>query len=344
MSKILITGSAGFIGYHLAEVLLKRGENVVGIDSINDYYDPKLKYARLSNSGIEESSITWHSAVQSSKYENYKFVRMHLEDKDELFELFEKEKFDIVINLAAQAGVRYSITHPYSYLQSNLIGFINILEASRNNAIKHLVYASSSSVYGQNDKVPFSEEDRVDNPISLYAATKRSNELMAHSYSKLYNIPCTGLRFFTVYGPWGRPDMAPMLFAKAISNDNEIKVFNNGDLMRDFTFIEDIVSGTVLAADSIPQPTEESKDVPYKIYNIGCSSPVKLMDFIQEIEDALGKDAKKVFLPMQAGDVYKTYADTSKLEKEVGYKPTVSLHQGIQNFISWYTSNENPIK
>jgi UDP-glucuronate 4-epimerase len=344
MSKILITGSAGFIGYHLAEILLKRGEKVIGIDNINEYYDIRLKYARLANSGIEESSIAWHFPVQSSKYENYKFVRMHLEDKDELFKLFKKEKFDVVINLAAQAGVRYSITHPYSYVQSNLIGFINILEASRNNAIKHLVYASSSSVYGQNDKVPFSEEDRVDNPISLYAATKRSNELMAHSYSKLYNIPCTGLRFFTVYGPWGRPDMAPMLFAKAISNDNEIKVFNNGDLMRDFTFIDDIVSGTVLAADNIPQPTQESKNVPYKIYNIGCSSPVKLMDFIQEIEHALGKDAKKIFLPMQAGDVYKTYADTSKLEKEVGYKPTVSLHQGIQNFISWYTSNENPIK
>lgn len=344
MSKILITGSAGFIGFHLAEVLLKRGETVVGIDNINDYYDTKLKYARLANSGIQEAAIEWHTPAQSSKYTNYKFVKMNLEDKEELFELFEKEKFDIVINLAAQAGVRYSITHPYSYLQSNLIGFINILEASRNNSIKHLVYASSSSVYGQNDKVPFSEEDRVDNPISLYAATKRSNELMAHSYSKLYDIPCTGLRFFTVYGPWGRPDMAPMLFAKAISNDNEIKVFNNGDLMRDFTFIEDIVSGTVLAADSIPQPTEESKNVPYKIYNIGCSSPVKLMDFIQEIEDALGKEAKKVFLPMQAGDVYKTYADTSKLEKEVGYKPTVSLHQGIQNFISWYSSNENPLK
>ncbi len=258
--------------------------------------------------------------------------------------LFEVEKFDKVVNLAAQAGVRYSITNPYAYMQSNMVGFLNILEACRNFNVKHLIYASSSSVYGLNSKVPYSEDDKVDSPVSLYAASKKSNELMAHSYSKLYNLPVTGLRFFTVYGPWGRPDMSPMLFAKAISKGEPIKVFNNGDMIRDFTYIDDIVESTIHVVDRTPVASDCPNGVAYKVYNIGCSNPVKLMDFISEIENAYGEPAKKEFLPMQPGDVYQTNADTTKLETECGYKPHWSLHDGIAEFMKWYKSDRNPLR
>jgi len=269
---------------------------------------------------------------------------LDIADKASVDALFEAEKFDKVMNLAAQAGVRYSITNPYSYLQSNLVGFLNILEACRNFGVKYLVFASSSSVYGLNAKVPYSEDDKVDNPVSLYAASKKSNELMAHAYSKLYGFATTGLRYFTVYGPWGRPDMSPMLFASAISHGKPIKVFNNGDMIRDFTYIDDIVEGTIQVIDHQPVAEDCPNGVPYKIYNIGCSNPVKLMDFISEIENAIGQEAEKIFLPMQPGDVYQTNADTTHLETEVGYKPHWSLHDGIGEFMKWYKSDKNPLK
>ena len=321
--KVLVTGAAGFIGSKLMYVLRERGDEVVGIDNYNDYYDVRLKEARVAAFGLEVR-------------------KMDLADKAAVDALFAAEKFDKVVNLAAQAGVRYSITNPYAYLQSNLVGFMNILEACRNNGVKHLVYASSSSVYGMNAKVPYSEDDKVDNPVSLYAATKKSNELMAHAYCKLYGIAMTGLRYFTVYGPWGRPDMAPMLFARAISRGETIKVFNHGDMIRDFTFIDDIVAGTVGCLDQ--EPTPDANGLRYRVYNIGCSHPVKLMDFISEIEQALGVEAKKEFLPMQPGDVYQTNADTTRLETEIGYKPVVRLHEGIGRFIEWYRSDLNPLK
>ena len=324
--KVLVTGAAGFIGSKLAYLLQQRGDDVVGIDNINDYYDVRLKYGRLDEFGT------------------FRFIRMDLTDREVLNDLFKKECFDKVVNLAAQAGVRYSITNPYAYLDSNLIGFMNILECCRHHGVKYLVYASSSSVYGLNSKVPFSEDDKVDTPVSLYAASKKANELMAHSYSKLYGLPTTGLRFFTVYGPWGRPDMAPMLFAKAISHGEPIKVFNHGNLSRDFTYVDDIVNGTIGVIDKMPVAAECPNEVPAKVYNIGCSNPVKLMDFIDEIEMALGVEAKKEFLPMQAGDVYQTYADTTKLETEVGYKPSTTLHEGIGRFIDWFKSDKNPLK
>lgn len=321
--KILVTGAAGFIGSKLMAELVKRGDDVVGIDNFNDYYDVRLKYGRLKEFGLN-------------------VLKMDLADKASLDGLFEKEHFDKVVNLAAQAGVRYSITNPYAYLQSNLVGFLNILEACRNFGVGHLVYASSSSVYGLNARVPYSEADKVDSPVSLYAATKKSNELMAHAYCKLYGISMTGLRFFTVYGPWGRPDMSPMLFASAISRGEAIKVFNGGDMIRDFTYIDDIVEGTVRCIDREPAP--DNNGLRYRVYNIGCSHPVKLMDFISEIEQAMGCEAKKVFLPMQPGDVYQTNADTSLLEAEVGYKPHVRLHEGIAEFAKWYKSDKNPLK
>ena len=312
--KVLVTGAAGFIGSKLMYTLKERGDEVVGIDNYNDYYDIRLKEGRCKAFGLEVRKM----------------------------DLADKEAIDNVVNLAAQAGVRYSITNPYAYLQSNLVGFLNILEACRNFGVKHLVYASSSSVYGMNAKVPYSEDDKVDNPVSLYAATKKSNELMAHSYCKLYGIAMTGLRYFTVYGPWGRPDMAPMLFASAISKGETIKVFNHGDMIRDFTFIDDIVAGTIGCLDHLPEP--DANGLRYRVYNIGCSHPVKLMDFISEIEQALGVEAKKEFLPMQPGDVYQTNADTTKLEAEIGYKPVVRLHEGIAQFIEWYKSDLNPLK
>ncbi len=343
--RILVTGAAGFIGSALARRLAERGDEVVGIDNINDYYDIRLKFGRLKECGISSNDgFPDGEKCLSSVYPNYSFVRMDLADRDALSSLFRNGNFDVVVNLAAQAGVRYSITNPYAYLGSNLVGFMNILECCRNYNVGYLVYASSSSVYGMCDRVPFRESDQVDNPVSLYAATKKSNELMAHAYSRLYGIPVTGLRFFTVYGPWGRPDMAPMLFATAISKGDPIKVFNNGDMSRDFTFVDDIVNGTVGVVDHRPVASECPHEVPYKIYNIGCSSPVRLMDFIGEIENALGKEAKKIFLPMQPGDVYQTYADTSLLEKEVGYRPSTSLHDGIGRFIEWFNSDRNPLR
>lgn len=333
--KLLVTGSAGFIGFHLCERLLLRGDEVVGIDSINDYYDPKLKYARLAESGIGQEAEVFGREVQSTKYPNYRFIRMNLEDRESLQRLFERERFDVVVNLAAQAGVRYSLENPYAYIESNIVGFLNLLECARHNPVRHFVYASSSSVYGGNTKTPFSEEDRVDNPVSLYAATKKSNELMAHVYSKLYGIATTGLRFFTVYGPWGRPDMAPMLFTKSILAGDPIKVFNNGDLSRDFTYIDDIIEGVVRVVDKAPAATED-KAVAAEVYNIGCGHPMQLLDFIGTLESAIGKKAVLNMLPMQPGDVYTTYADTSKLEREMDYKPKVALKEGIGRFVEWY--------
>lgn len=332
--KILVTGAAGFIGYHLVEKLLERGDEVVGIDNINDYYTVSLKYARLAMTGIYEYDVSYGNPIASSKYSGYRFVKCDLTDKDGLSVIFSKEHFDVVVNLAAQAGVRYSIENPFAYIDSNIVGFANILECCRHNNITHLVYASSSSVYGGNTKIPFSENDIVDSPVSLYAATKKSNELMASCYSKLYGIPATGLRFFTVYGPWGRPDMAPMLFASAITNGQPIKVFNNGDMMRDFTYVDDIVEGTLRVIDHIPDEAADNRR--HEVYNIGCSNPVKLMDFISILEDAIGRKAEKIMLPMQQGDVTQTYADTSKLEKAVGYKPNTSLKDGIRKFAEWY--------
>lgn len=343
--KILVTGAAGFIGSKLMYMLARRGDVVVGIDNINDYYDPRLKYGRLRECGIdaENDDMEWGRMAESTLLPNCRFCRMAIDDKESLDALFEEEKFDKVVNLAAQAGVRYSITNPYAYLQSNLVGFLNVLEACRNYGVRHLVYASSSSVYGMNEKVPYSEDDKVVSPVSLYAASKKSNELMAHAYSKLYGFATTGLRYFTVYGPWGRPDMSPMLFATAITQGKPIKVFNQGDMIRDFTYIDDIVEGTMHVIDHEPLAADCEHSVPYKVYNIGCSNPVKLMDFISEIENACGREAEKIFLPMQPGDVYQTNADTSKLEKECGYKPHWSLHDGIGEFMKWFKSDKNPL-
>lgn len=330
--KILVTGAAGFIGFHLSKKLLALGHTVVGIDNINDYYDINLKYARLKELGIDRKNAeVFYQESISSTNENFKFIRLNLEDKEELLQLFTAEKFDVVCNLAAQAGVRYSIENPDAYIQSNIVGFLNILECCRHHEIKHLVYASSSSVYGANKKVPFSEEDSVDNPVSLYAATKKSNELMAHTYSHLYKIPTTGLRFFTVYGPWGRPDMAPILFADAISNDRPIKVFNNGDMERDFTYIDDIVEGV----KRVIEKSVENREL-YKIYNIGNNDSVKLLDFITQMEMSLGKEATKEMLPMQMGDVKRTWANVDGLISDYEYKPQVKVAEGVRRFVQWY--------
>ena len=344
--KILVTGTAGFIGFHLAKRLLERGDEVVGIDNINDYYDQRVKYGRLKETGIEHDiDIEYAKPVQSTKYENYRFIKLNLEDRVAIEELFEKEKFDKVCNLAAQAGVRYSLTNPHAYVDSNIVGFVNLLEACRHNGVKHLAYASSSSVYGLNETMPFSVHDNVDHPISLYAASKKSNELMAHTYSHLYNLPTTGLRFFTVYGPWGRPDMALFLFTKAIIEDRPIDVFNYGDMQRDFTYVDDIVEGVVRVIDHPPKgnpgwsgknPDPGSSRAPYKIYNIGNNRPVRLMDFIEAIEKALGKKALKNLLPIQPGDVPATYADVSDLIEDLGYKPSTPIEKGIENFVEWY--------
>ncbi len=331
--KILVTGTAGFIGFHLANKLVEQGVEVVGIDNLNNYYSSELKMARLAEAGITREAENWHRKIASTTKANYSFARMNLEDKEQLHKLFETEKFDLVCNLAAQAGVRYSIENPQAYIDSNIVGFMNILEACRHHKIKHLVYASSSSVYGNSDKMPLSVNDSVDHPISLYAATKKSNELMAHTYSHLFGIPTTGLRFFTVYGPWGRPDMAYFLFTKAILSGKPIKVFNQGDLYRDFTYIDDIVEGIIKVLQGAPDLTP-----PYKVHNIGNSSPVKLMDFIETIERALGRKAIKEFHDMQPGDVYKTYADVSALQKDYGYSPDTPLEKGIGEFVKWYKS------
>ncbi len=326
--KILVTGTAGFIGFHLAKKLLERGDEVIGLDNINDYYDVNLKYARLGELGIDKKDLADNRLATSNKYPKHKFVKMDLADKEQIENLFKNEKFDAVCNLAAQAGVRYSIENPDAYIHSNIIGFMNILECCRHYGVQNLCYASSSSVYGLNTKQPFSTIDKTDTPISLYAATKKSNELMAHTYSHLYGIKTTGLRFFTVYGPWGRPDMSPMLFADAITQDREIKVFNHGDMSRDFTYIDDIVDGIINVIDN---PSEK-----YSVYNIGNNTPVQLLDFIATIEDNFGKTAKKIFMDMQPGDVKSTYANIDDLSRDFNYKPDTSLADGIGEFVKWY--------
>lgn len=331
MKNVLVTGVAGFIGFHLAKKLLIDGFNVVGIDNINDYYDVKLKYARLNELEIERTGAEiFNNPVASNKHEYFKFIRLNLEDRDNLPKIFKEYNFEIVCNFAAQAGVRYSLENPESYIDSNVVGFLNLLECCRHHDIKHLVYASSSSVYGQNEKIPFSTDDNVDHPISLYAATKKSNELMAYTYSHLYGFKTTGLRFFTVYGPWGRPDMAMFLFTDAIMDDRPIKVFNNGDQERDFTYIDDIVEGVFKIID---QDNSKSK---YSLYNIGNSKPVKLMDFITEIEKQIGVVAKKEMLPMQPGDVTRTWADVESLKEDYNYSPTTSVSEGVFKFVKWY--------
>ncbi|MCL6216752.1 NAD-dependent epimerase [Zunongwangia pacifica] len=333
--KILVTGAAGFIGFHLSKKLLEKGHTVVGLDNINDYYDTNLKYARLNELGIsKENAQNWNEKKSSEQQisEKFSFIRMNLENRIALPELFDLEKFDIVCNLAAQAGVRYSIENPESYIDSNVVGFLNLLECCRHHKIDHLLYASSSSVYGESTKKVFSVEDRVDHPISLYAATKKSNELMAFTYSHLYGISTTGLRFFTVYGPWGRPDMALFLFTEAISNGKPIKIFNNGEMSRDFTYIDDIVSGIEILIDKKPQ---ENKEVPYFLANIGNGKPQPLMAFVEAIENSLEKTAEKDFLPMQPGDVPRTSADVHELEL-LGYKSTTEIKEGVQKFVEWY--------
>lgn len=332
--KILVTGSSGFIGYHLVKKLCENNFEVIGIDNHNDYYDIQLKESRKNI---------------LDRFTNFKFYLLDISNKDELFKVFEENLPDVVINLAAQAGVRYSIENPYAYVDSNLIGFMNILESCRNYPVKHLLYASSSSVYGGNSKIPFSTEDNVDHPVSLYAATKKSNELLAHSYSHLYKIPTTGLRFFTVYGPYGRPDMAYFSFTKNIVDGNPIKVFNNGEMRRDFTYIDDIIEGIFRLISKIPQEDktwcDESKvsssSAPYKIYNLGNNKPESLMDFIKIIENNLDKKADKIYLEMQMGDVKETFADVSELEQDIGFKPVTPLSEGIKRFIKWYKSYYN---
>ena len=333
--NILVTGAAGFIGYHLCESLLRQGYKVVGLDNINDYYDVNLKYARLNELGIEKVNASEFNrlSVSSLHANKMQFIRMHLEDRESLPKLFAEQQFDTVCNLAAQAGVRYSIENPEAYIDSNITGFLNLLECCRHHNIKRLVYASSSSVYGNSNQVPFKESANVDQPISLYAATKKSNELMSHTYSHLYGIETIGLRFFTVYGPWGRPDMAMFLFTDAIINNKPIKVFNNGNLSRDFTYIDDIVNGVLstLLIDSCNQSL-------YKLYNIGNSSPVRLLDYIAAIEKRLDIKAKKEMMPMQAGDVNQTWADVSLLQKDYGYNLNTSIVSGVMAFINWYKS------
>lgn len=327
--KVLVTGAAGFIGFHLTLALLDRKDKVVGIDNLNDYYDPTLKELRLSE-------IAKHQYSSS-----FEFITADISDKTLMAKLFASHSFDVVVNLAAQAGVRYSLENPYAYLDSNLIGFLNILEGCRNSKVQHLVYASSSSVYGMNVKQPFSTDDRVDYPISLYAATKKSNELMAHSYSHLYKIPTTGLRFFTVYGPYGRPDMAYYKFAKAIINGDTIDVYNNGEMQRDFTYIDDIIEGIVKTMDLVPVQQKNNSSfstAPYKIYNIGNNDPVTLRRFISAIENACGQNAKENLLPMQPGDVPITYADVDDFIRDIGFEPSTSIEEGINKFILWYKS------
>ncbi|GAA3777127.1 NAD-dependent epimerase [Corallibacter vietnamensis] len=334
--KILVTGAAGFIGFHLCKVLLEKNHEVVGLDNINDYYEVSLKYNRLKELGVLQTEAQeFIKLTTSSSYKNFSFIRMHLEDRENVSKLFESQGFDVVCNLAAQAGVRYSLENPEAYIDSNVVGFLNILECCRHNNIKHLLYASSSSVYGENDKIPFSVTDNVDHPISLYAATKKSNELMAYTYSHLYNIPTTGLRFFTVYGPWGRPDMALFLFTKAIDKGEPIKVFNHGKMSRDFTYIDDIINGIQIVLNNPPKLEVDKKQVPYRLSNIGNGSPESLMDFINAIENSLGKKAEKDLLPMQPGDVPRTWADVSELEK-IGYKSSVNIEDGVLEFVNWY--------
>jgi UDP-glucuronate 4-epimerase len=332
MAKILVTGCAGFIGFHASQQLLGRGDEVVGLDSLNEYYDVNLKRSRLAL--LNGSPDARHT---------FRFVQMDLADRAGLMSLFVAEKFESVVHLAAQAGVRYSLTHPHAYADANLTGFLNVLEACRHHGVRHLAYASSSSVYGGNTHMPFSARSNVDHPLSLYAATKKANELMAHSYAHLYRLPCTGLRFFTVYGPWGRPDMALFIFTKAILEDQPIELFNQGRMQRDFTYIDDCVNAILLLLDRLPQPDPQWSDdrpdtstAPYRIYNVASHRPVQLMGFVEALERKLGKPAKKNLLPMQPGDVPATYADLSELVNDTGYQPQTSIEEGIGKFVDWY--------
>lgn len=337
MSKYLITGTAGFIGFHMANALLETGEEVVGLDNINDYYDVSLKYARLNEAGLKREEVDWHKIVQSASYPAYRFIRMNLEDKARIMDLFRDEKFDYVVHLAAQAGVRYSIDHPDVYIQSNIVGFFNILEACRHYPVKHLLYASSSSVYGNNEKVPFSEDDNVDHPVSLYAATKKSNELMASTYSHLYGIPATGLRFFTVYGPWGRPDMAIYKFTEAMMNGMPIQVYAEGKLLRDYTFIDDIIGGIMAIVQKIDSST------PPSLMNIGNNRPVTVNTLVSELELALERKAVIEYLPMQPGDVNTTFADIALINAYCKFTPQTSLPDGLTSFCDWYQGYINGI-
>jgi UDP-glucuronate 4-epimerase len=343
--KILVTGTAGFIGFHLVKKLISLGHSVIGIDSINDYYDVKLKYARLLHSGIKNEEIEYGKKTGSVCLSNYFFVKLDITDREKLTALFAEEEFDCVCNLAAQAGVRYSLENPHAYTDSNICGFLNVLEACRLYAVKHLVFASSSSVYGLNEKVPFSVTDTTDHPASLYAATKKAYELMAHTYSHLYNIPATGLRFFTVYGPWGRPDMAYFKFTRAIFENTPIEIYNNGNMLRDFTYIDDIVEGILAAISRVPQankafnalePVPSLSSAPFTLYNLGNSRPEKLMDFIEVLESALGRQAEKKYLGMQAGDVPVTMADIDITRRDLGWEPKTSIAEGLKLFVDWF--------
>ena len=343
--KIIVTGTAGFIGFHLAKALIERGNEVIGIDNINAYYDVNLKFARLSETGINARKIHDRTMVQSQKYPNYRFVKMDISDKEDVFSLFADERPEYVCNLAAQAGVRYSLTHPEAYIQSNVTGFLNILEACRLYHVEQLIYASSSSVYGLNLEQPYTTDQPTDRPISVYAATKKMDELLAHTYSHLYKIPTAGLRFFTVYGPWGRPDMAPFIFAKSIIEKIPVKIYNHGQMYRDFTFVDDIIQSIVLLLNS----KKSDNDEPFHLYNIGNSCSVSLMDFIRTMENKIGVNAVKKHLPLQPGDMVSMLADVSELEKKIGYRPGTSLKEGISQFIDWYVDfydivNKNLLK
>ncbi|MEO8890275.1 MAG: NAD-dependent epimerase [Coleofasciculaceae cyanobacterium] len=335
MKTILVTGAAGFIGFHLCQRLLHRGDKVIGIDNLNDYYDVFLKQDRLT---------------QLQQLPDFSFQKLDLANQDGMTQLFATQHFDGVVNLAAQVGVRYSVKNPQAYVQSNLVGFVNILEGCRYSGVEHLVFASSSSVYGANTRIPFSVHDTVDHPVSIYGASKKANELMAHTYSHLYRLPITGLRFFTVYGTWGRPDMAPFLFTKAILEGQPINVFNYGKMRRDFTYIDDIVEGVVRVLDKVPEanpnwcgdtPDPSSSNAPYKLYNIGNNQPIELMHFIEVLEDCIGKKAEKNMLPLQPGDVLATYADVDDLVQDVGFKPNTSIETGVERFVAWYRSYYN---
>jgi UDP-glucuronate 4-epimerase len=347
--KILVTGTAGFIGFHLIRALKDARAGIVGLDNINDYYDVELKHARLAETGIDTVDIPYNRPLASSRYGSYRFIKLDLEDGENLLALFKKEKFDIVVNLAAQAGVRYSFSHPEAYIGSNIKGFMNILEACRHHPVEHLVYASTSSVYGLNQQMPFSEHHTVDHPASLYAASKKSNELMAHSYSHLFRMPVTGLRFFTVYGPWGRPDMALFLFTESILAGKPINVHNQGRMERDFTYVEDIINGVIRVMGTPARSTVKDESgmdpafssAPYRIYNIGNSKPVRLMDFIRAIEDELGVKAEKKLIPIQPGEVEKTWADVSDLAADFGYSPGTPIKEGVKKFIAWYRDYYN---
>ncbi len=337
--KILITGTAGFIGFHLTKHLLDEGHEVVGIDSLNDYYDTELKFGRLRVLGISATSqMAYNRAVTSGLYPRFRFIKLQIEDRENLVKHFAEERFEVVINLAAQAGVRHSIENPHTYINSNIDGVVNLLECCRRYPIRHLLYASSGSVYGDKAQTPSCETGDAEHPVSLYAATKRSNELIVNVYSHLYRIPSTGLRLFTAYGPWGRPDMAPMIFASAITSQTPIQLFNNGDMMRDFTYIDDIVESVSRLIQCAPEGEN-----PTEIYNIGGGAPTKLLDFIHELEQAFGHKAIIELRPMQKGDVHITYADTRKLEAKTGYKPHTPLAEGVRSFAAWYLSADNPL-